>query len=186
MPVHRPSTHGTVTPDVAMDLDSKTASSTMEDVKTSSRLQRGDTRTAVIVYGPGQEKMVSTFADVLGKPFRLADSFQGVMTMEQELVLGISADSARISMATRDKNAVVAIHAHNVNLGMPPDTYLSAHCDYEFLYTETRFLRRDLARFISFTLGQISHHETLMAKPRTFFISTTFPASELLCLTLKY
>ncbi|KAH8156766.1 hypothetical protein CIB48_g11483 [Xylaria polymorpha] len=148
MPVHRPSTHGTVTPDVAMDLDSKTASSTMEDVKTSSRLQRGDTRTAVIVYGPGQEKMVSTFADVLGKPFRLADSFQGVMTMEQELVLGISADSARISMATRDKNAVVAIHAHNVNLGMPPDTYLSAHCDYEFLLATTRPSWQNLARFL--------------------------------------
>ncbi|KAI0471304.1 3-dehydroquinate dehydratase [Xylaria cf. heliscus] len=175
MPVHRPGTNGTITLDVAMDLDSKAASSTMGDVKTSCRLQRGDTRTAVIIYGPGQEKMVSTFADVLGKPFRLADSFQGVMTTEQEIVLGISADSARISMAARDRNAVVAINAHNVDLGMPPDTYLSAHCDYEFLYTETRFFRRDLARFISFTLGQISHHETLMAKPRTFFISTTFP-----------
>ncbi|KAI8954205.1 3-dehydroquinate dehydratase [Xylaria longipes] len=174
-PIHQPSTNGAVTPVVAMDIDSKAASSTIGDVKTSSRLQRGDTRTAVIVYGPGQEKIVSTFADVLGKPFRLADSFQGVVTKEQELVLGISADSARISMATRDRNAVVAIHAHNVDLGMPPDTYLSTHCDYEFLYTETRFFRRDLARFISFTLGQINHHETLMAKPRTFFISTTFP-----------
>ncbi|KAI0453455.1 3-dehydroquinate dehydratase [Xylaria acuta] len=175
MPVHRPNTDGTVTPDVTMDIDSKAPSSTMGDVKTSSRLQRGDARTAVIVYSPDQEKIVSIFADVLGKPFRLADSFQGVVATEQELVLGISADNARISMATRDRNAVVAIHAHNVDLGMPPDTYLSAHCDYEFLYTETRFFRRDLARFISFTLGQISHHETLMAKPRTFFISTTFP-----------
>ncbi|KAI0543906.1 3-dehydroquinate dehydratase [Xylaria curta] len=175
MPVHRPSTNGAVTPDVAMDIDSKAASSMIGDVGTGSRLQRGDTRTAVIIYGPGQERIVSIFADVLGKPFRLADSFQGVLTTEQELVLGISADSARISMITRDRNAVVAINAHNVDLGMPPDTYLSTHCDYEFLYTDTRFSRRDLARFISFTLGQISHHETLMAKPRTFFISTTFP-----------
>ncbi|KAJ2998693.1 hypothetical protein NUW58_g238 [Xylaria curta] len=175
IPVHRPSANGTVTPEVAMDLDSKAAPSTTGGVRTNSRLQRGDTRTAVIVYGPGQEKIVSIFADVLGKQFRLADSFQGVMAAEQELVLGISADSARIGMASRDRNAAVAIHAHNVELGMPPDTYLSTHCDYEFLYTETNFSRRDLARFISFTLGQISHHETLMAKPRTFFISTTFP-----------
>ncbi|KAI0407720.1 3-dehydroquinate dehydratase [Xylaria palmicola] len=175
MPVHRPNATATLTPEVAMDLDSKGVSSTMDSFKTSGGLRRGDTRTAVIIYGPGQENIVSTFADVLGKPFRLADSFQGVITTEQELVLGIAADSARIGISSRDRSAMVAIHAHNVDLGMPPDTDLSAHCDYEFLYTETRFLRRDLARFISFTLGQISHHETLVAKPRTFFISTTFP-----------
>ncbi|KAI0206747.1 3-dehydroquinate dehydratase [Astrocystis sublimbata] len=175
MPVHRTDSNGTVTLDIAMDLDFKTASSTAGDVKTNSRLQRGDTRTAVIVYGPGQEKIVSIFADVLGKPFRLTHSFQAIRTAEQELVLGITAGSARLSVAARDRNTVVAIHVHNVDLGMPPDTFLSAQCDYEFLYTDTRFFRRDLARFISFTLGQISHHETLMAKPRTFFISTTFP-----------
>ncbi|RWA09577.1 hypothetical protein EKO27_g5518 [Xylaria grammica] len=155
MPVHRPNTNGNVTPNVSMDLDSKAVTPTAGGVKTSSRLRRGDTRTAVIVYGPGQEKIVSTFADVLGKPFRLADNFQGIVTAEQEIVLGVSAESARVSVATRDRKAMVAIHAHNVDLGMPPDTYLSAHCDYEFLYTETLFFRRDLARFISFTLGQI-------------------------------
>jgi 3-dehydroquinate dehydratase-1 len=58
---------------------------------------------------------------------------------------------------------------------MPPDLDLSAECDYEFLYTEAPFFRRDLSRFIAFTLGQISHHEALMAKPRTYLISTTFP-----------
>ncbi|KAI1130102.1 3-dehydroquinate dehydratase [Nemania abortiva] len=176
VPVHRPSTTGTVTPNVAMDLDSKAAESSTGGVKTNSGLQRGDTRTAVIIYGPGQENVVSTFADVLGKPFRLADSFQGGMVGgELEMVLGVSAESARNSVASRDRDAVIAINAHNVDLGMPPDTYLSAQCDYEFLYTGTRFLRRDLARFVSFTLGQISNYETLMAKPRTFFISTTFP-----------
>lgn len=164
-----------------MDRDSQAASSasppsaTAGDVKTSSGLQTGDTRTAVIIYGPGQEKIVSTFADVLGKPFRLADGFQGTPAAGQELVLGISAECARAGVAARDRKALVAIHTHNVDLGMPPDTYLSAQCDYEFLYTETRFLRRDLARFISFTLGQVSNYEMLMAKPRTFFISTTFP-----------
>ncbi|KAJ8108761.1 hypothetical protein ONZ43_g6327 [Nemania bipapillata] len=175
VPVHRPNTNGTVTPNVAMDLDAKAAASIAGGFQTNSGLRRGDTRTAVIIYGPGQENVVSTFADVLGKPSRFADSLEGVMAGEQELVLGISAEGARASMASRDRNAMVAINAHNVDLGMPPDAYLSAQCDYEFLYTGTRFLRRDLARFISFTLGQISHYETLMAKPRTFFISTTFP-----------
>lgn len=172
---HQPGTNGTSASEVAMEVDSEVSPLNPNGVQASSGLRRGDTRTAIIIYGPGQETIVSTFADVLGKPFRIADSFQGVVAAEQDLVLGISVESARISIATRDRKAMVAIHAHNVDLGMPPDSYLSAHCDYEFLYTETRFFRRDLARFISFTLGQINHHETLMQKPRTFFISTTFP-----------
>ncbi|KAI1821400.1 3-dehydroquinate dehydratase [Xylaria intraflava] len=174
-PVIRPNTNGIVTPRAAMDLDPKAASPTTSGVKSSSGLRIGDTRTAVIIYGLGQENIVSTFADVLGKPFQLAGSFLGATATEQDLVLGISAESAKSSISARDRNVLIAIHTHNVDLGMPPDTYLSAQCDYEFLYTETRSFRRDLARFISFTLGQINYYETLMAKPRTFFISTTFP-----------
>ncbi|GAP85842.1 putative pentafunctional AROM polypeptide [Rosellinia necatrix] len=175
IPAHRLNTNGTVAPDVAMDIDSKAAPAAAGSIKTNSGLRVGDTRTAVIVYGPGQEKIVSTFADVLGKSFRLADGFQGVGAADRGSVLGISAEGARAGVAARDRNATVAIHTHNVDLGMPPDPYLSTQCDYEFLYTETRFFRRDLARFIAFTLGQINNYETLMAKPRTFFISTTFP-----------
>ncbi|KAI1502635.1 3-dehydroquinate dehydratase [Biscogniauxia marginata] len=169
------SMNGAIAAGVEMELDRRSRSPVTPGIKTSSGLQRGDTRTAVIIYGPGQEKIVSVFADILGKPSRLADSFQGVTSAEQDLVLGISAESAKIDISSRNRDAMVAINAHCVNLGMPPDTYLSTQCDYEFLYTETPFFRRDLARFISFTLGQIDHHETLMSKPRTYFISTTFP-----------
>lgn len=143
--------------------------------KTSIRLQKGDTRTAVVIYGPGQENIVSVFADVLGKPHRMADSFQGITSAEQDLVLGMPSSCAKIDVASRNRDAVVAINAHCVNLGMPPDTYISSQCDYEFLYPEASFSRRELARFISFTLGQITHHDSLMSKPRTYFISTTFP-----------
>ncbi|KAI1327215.1 3-dehydroquinate dehydratase [Xylariaceae sp. FL0255] len=173
--VHIDTMNGTPTPDFEMEDGRQSATPTARSLTTSSGLRRGDTRTAVIVYRPGQEKIVSIFADVLGKPSQLADSFQGVMMTQQDLVLGVSAASAKIGLATRDQNAVVVIHTHNVELSMPPDEYLSVHCDYEFLYSETPYFRRDLARFISFTLGQIDHHETLMAKPRTYFISTTFP-----------
>ncbi|KFY91866.1 hypothetical protein V498_05280 [Pseudogymnoascus sp. VKM F-4517 (FW-2822)] len=38
----------------------------------------GDTRTVIIVHGQGQEGIVSVFADVLGKPFRLATSLRSV------------------------------------------------------------------------------------------------------------
>ncbi|KAI1809172.1 3-dehydroquinate dehydratase [Poronia punctata] len=171
----RPETSDTTTSGLAMDVNSKLPSPSQDGGKMSSGLRPGDNRTAVIIYGPGQESMVSTFADVLGKPFQMTDSFQGAATAEQDMVLGISAENARVGIITRDRNAMVLIHAHNVDLGMPPDDHLSVYSDYEFLYSEKRFFRRDLARFISFTLGQINHHHTLMQKPRTFFISTTFP-----------
>ncbi|RYP81202.1 hypothetical protein DL770_005970 [Monosporascus sp. CRB-9-2] len=171
----------TSTPAAAIDMDvdvdsgRSLISPALNGVKSSSGLQRGDTRTAVIVHGPGQEKIVSVFADVLGKPYRIADSFRGIASGEQDVVLGMSLENAKVDISTRKKTSLVAIHAHCVDLGMPPDTYLSAHCDYEFLYTETQFFRRDLARFLSTTLGQINRHDALMSKPRTYFLSMTFP-----------
>jgi 3-dehydroquinate dehydratase-1 len=135
----------------------------------------GDTRTAVIVFGRGQEKIVSVFADVLGKPYRLASGFAEVGTGDHGTVIGIADTAARVDIGSRNGTLMVVINAHCVNLGMPPDIDLSAAADYEFLYTESPFFRRDLSRFIAFTLGQISHHEALITKPRTYFISTTFP-----------
>lgn len=160
--------------DVDMDMGRQTPPVT-NGSSFGSGPQRGDTRIVVIVYGPEQDKIVSIFADVLGKPYRLTNAFGDVSVADQGLVVGILAGNAKSDIDARDRGLVVAINAHCVNLGMPPDLQLSAHCDYEFLYTEAPFYRRDLSRFISFTLGQINHHETLMAKPRTYFISTTFP-----------
>jgi 3-dehydroquinate dehydratase-1 len=135
----------------------------------------GDTRIVVIIYGQGQEKIVSVFADVLGKPYRLAPCFQAVGSEDHGTVIGIATSDAKMDIGVRNKMLMVTINAHCVGLGMPPDIDLSAASDYEFLYTEQPFFRRDLSRFIAFTLGQISHHEALITKPRTYFISTTFP-----------
>lgn len=161
-------------PDVDMDMSSLSPP-IMTTTSYGSGPQRGDTRIVVIIYGPGQEQIVSVFAEVLGKSHRQIEAFKDVNEVDQGLVVGIQAGGARADIAERDRARVVVINAHCVHLGMPPDIYLSAQCDYEFLYTETPFFRRDLCRFISFTLGQLNHHETLMAKPRTYFISTTFP-----------
>ncbi|PSR82466.1 type I 3-dehydroquinase-domain-containing protein [Coniella lustricola] len=165
-----------VGPDSDVEMDVKARSlPTMTTTSFGSGPQRGDTRIVVIVYGLGQENIVSIFAEVLGKSHRMIDAFGDINEVDQDLVVGVLADNARVDIAQRDRRLVVAINAHCVNLGMPPDVLLSAQCDYEFLYSETPFFRRDLCRFISFTLGQLNHHETLMAKPRTYFISTTFP-----------
>lgn len=118
---------------------------------------------------------MSIFADVLGKPQRIATSFSAVGNGDHGTVIGLAASDAKVDIGSRNKTLMVAINAHCVDLGMPPDVDLSAASDYEFLYTETPFFRRDLSRFIAFTLGQTSHHEALITKPRTYFISTTFP-----------
>jgi len=160
----------------AMDIDVRESTSPAAGDATFGRApQRGDTRIVVIIYGPDQEKIVAVFAEVLGKPYRLQKGFKHVTKDDRDLVVGVSADCAKLDIAERDNDSVVAINAHCVNLGMPPDPYLSEQCDYEFLYTEAPFFRRDLSRFISHTLGQLNPHEALMAKPRTYFISTTFP-----------
>ncbi|EDO02367.1 hypothetical protein SS1G_04843 [Sclerotinia sclerotiorum 1980 UF-70] len=135
----------------------------------------GDERIVVIVFGQGQDKIVPVFADVLGKPYRMATNFSSVRNEDHGTVIGIAAGDAKVDIDSRNRSLIVAINAHCVALGMPPDLNLSASTDYEFLYTETPFFRRDLSRFISFILGQISHHEALITKPRTYFISTTFP-----------
>lgn len=145
------------------------------DAMFASRPRRGDTRIVVIVYGAGQESVVGVFADVLGKPYRLGGGFKDVTGDDGDLVVGITAADAKMDVFARDKKLVIAINAHCTGLGMPPDIQLSAQCDYEFLYTEAPFFRRDLSRFISHILGQLNHHDTLMAKPRTYIISTTFP-----------
>jgi len=160
--------------DVNMDRDTRTPPLAIGS-RFGSGPQKGDTRIVVIMYGRGQESIVSVFAEVLGKPFTTRAGFKDVSPVDRGLVVGTPADAAKADIEVRDRELVVAINAHCVDLGMPPDLQLSAECDYEFLYTSTPFFRRDLSRFISFTLGQINHHETLMAKPRTYFISTTFP-----------
>ncbi|KAK9423690.1 putative Pentafunctional AROM polypeptide [Seiridium unicorne] len=160
---------------IDMGIDRRSISPATNGVKFGSGPKKGDTRIVVIVYGHGQENIVSVFADVLGKSYRLADGFRSVSSADKDVVIGVAAEKAKEDVSVRSKALVVAINAHNVNLGMPPDLNLSAECDYEFLYTESPFFRRDLSRFTSFVLGQINHHEALMAKTRTYFISTTFP-----------
>ncbi|KAK4147986.1 type I 3-dehydroquinase-domain-containing protein [Dichotomopilus funicola] len=160
----------------AKDVDMEHPSPPVQpDVHLCSEPERGDTRIVVIVYGLGQEKIVDVFAEVLGKPSQIKNRFEDVTQQDQNCVVGIPAESAKEDIATRNRGLLVSVNAHCTGLGMPPDIYLSAQCDYEFLYTETPFFRRDLARFTSHILGQLCLHRALIEKPRTFIISTTFP-----------
>jgi 3-dehydroquinate dehydratase-1 len=75
----------------------------------------GDSRIVVIVYGQGQEKIVSVFADVLGKPYRLASSFSAVGSEDHGTVIGVAASDAKVDIGLRNRVLIVAINAHCVN-----------------------------------------------------------------------
>lgn len=167
--------NGSITPD-HMSIDQTSQSPVMLHGRSlRGAPEEGDKRIPVIVFRNGQDRVLTVVAEVLGKPLKLRESFKEVTGEDQGHVIGIPSEKAKVDVESRMQDRVVAINAHCVTLGMPPDSHLSTHCDYEFLYTESPYFRRYLARFISFTLGQISHHEELMAKPRTYFMSTTFP-----------
>jgi 3-dehydroquinate dehydratase I len=140
-----------------------------------------DIRIPVVVYQEGCDDIVISVADVLGKPHRLVRSLAEIDTPSKDTVVGILLEDARkltegsrTELEQRDSTTFVVINTHCVESGEAPDESLSRQCDYEFLYSQKLFVRKDLARFLSFTLGQINHHARLIRKPRTCFIALTF------------
>ncbi|KAK0386739.1 hypothetical protein NLU13_6575 [Sarocladium strictum] len=134
----------------------------------------GDMRTVVVLYETGQDHIASLLAEVLGRPYTIKSDFKDVSREDRMEVVGIKTEHAKASLSFKDSELQVAIYTHQVD-SYRADSILSTACDYEFLYSDTSTLRQDLARFASFVLGQSNQHELLMAKARTYFISTTFP-----------
>lgn len=130
--------------------------------------------TTVIVFQPGQEHIVHMVAEVLGKPWTTETSLS-TLSKADVVVAGVVTGDLERNLENCDRAAIVLINTHSVEDGSSPDDALSERCDYEFLYTRTPFLRRDLTRFLSLILGQTRPHEDLRTKTRTNFISTTFP-----------
>ncbi|KAF2461730.1 type I 3-dehydroquinase-domain-containing protein [Lineolata rhizophorae] len=132
----------------------------------------------LIVHSEGEVGIVGVFADVLGQPWRSVET-PGEVRMEPDptTVLGIGAAAYGLGGRRQRWRRRIVINAHCVDAegAAPPDEALTARCDYEYLYTRRPFFRRDLARFLSFILGQTDHHRDLSRKKRTTLISTTFP-----------
>ena len=137
-------------------------------------LSNGIKPALLIIYGEGQENIVSIIADVLGQSWELTTSVQEAKAGLDSIIYGISSVLAGSQLDDWDHSRLV-INAHCVDGGHGLDESLTTRCDYEYLYTKSPFFRRDLARFLSFVLGQISHHRDLTEKVRTTLISTTFP-----------
>lgn len=133
------------------------------------------TRTIVIVFGPGQEHIVHMVAEVLGKPWTTETSLATLAKASDVIVDGVLAQDLDRSLEGCDRSALLLINTHCVEDGSAPENTLTEKCDYEFLFSRSPFLRRDLTRFLSMILGQTRPHEDLRTKSRTNFISTTFP-----------
>ncbi|MCJ1446494.1 MAG: hypothetical protein MMC23_006999 [Stictis urceolatum] len=141
-------------------------------------LHSGDTRTVVVVFNGSNGGIVGTVADVLGRRWRIVGRKQFVDILEGETeVVGLSAAEAMdVLPAPAGRTDLLIINTHCIEKANPaPDAILTEACDYEFLYFESPFFRRDLARFLSHVLGQTDFHEQLVKKERSYFISTTFP-----------
>ncbi|KAJ5556831.1 hypothetical protein N7494_000746 [Penicillium frequentans] len=136
---------------------------------------RPPTSTIVIVFGPNQEHIVHMVAEVLGKPWTTETSLATLNRVGDVVVVGVWAQNLHRSLEGCDRSSLVMINTHCVEDGSAPEDQLSETCDYEFLYSKSAFLRRDLTRFLSLILGQTRPHEDLRTKTRTNFISTTFP-----------
>lgn len=132
-------------------------------------------RTIVIVFGSGQEHIVQIVAEVLGKPWTTETSLATLPKGSDVVVAGVLAQDLERSLEGCDRSALILINVHCVEDGSAPEDALTEACDYEFLFSRSPFLRRDLTRFLSLILGQTRPHEDLRTKSRTNFISTTFP-----------
>ena len=137
------------------------------------QLAAADLKTIVIVTDQPNNSILRTVAEVTGKSWRRVSCMLEIEE-EERSVVGITVDAAKIGMNARRKDSII-INTYRVEGATSPDAELTDLCDYEFLYLESPFLRRDLTRFLSHILGQANFHEQLLKKQRSNLISTTFP-----------
>ncbi len=128
----------------------------------------------LILHNDGEEEIVALFADVLGQKWESTSSIQDAKNGPPTTVYGLSHAAIGSQLDNWDRSRLL-INTHRVDGGHQWNEYITDRCDYEYLYTRAPFFRRDVARFLSFTLGQIGPHRDLTKKARTTLISTTFP-----------
>ncbi|KAF2013772.1 aldolase [Aaosphaeria arxii CBS 175.79] len=128
----------------------------------------------LLIHNEGEGDIVSAFADVLGQKWESASTILEVQDGPSETVYGMPSSAVGPQLDSWDRSRLV-INTHCVDGGHTLDETLTERCNYEYLYTKSPFVRRDVARFLSFILGQIGHHRDLAKKARTTLISTTFP-----------
>ncbi|KAK4575209.1 hypothetical protein LTR86_001061 [Recurvomyces mirabilis] len=133
-----------------------------------------ETPRLLVVYDKGQDDIVKTVADVIGQKFELVDKVEKIEGHAENIVVGLeNAAVGQVSDIGQLKRIIITTHC--IDAADLRDEDVTSRCDYEYLYLQKQFDRRDLARFLGFVLGQIKPHEDLRKKTRTTLLSTTFP-----------
>jgi 3-dehydroquinate dehydratase-1 len=128
----------------------------------------------LVLFDEGQENILHVIADVVGQPFLTLTALEELENRQEDVVIGLSNQRVSNPEALHAAQRTI-ITTHCLDAGDLRDETTTSHCDYEYLYNQKPFLRRDLARFLGFVLGQIKPHDDLIKKRRTTLLSTTFP-----------
>ncbi|KAM3420870.1 hypothetical protein BST61_g4109 [Cercospora zeina] len=127
----------------------------------------------LVVFDKDQEEITRIIADVLGHAYRPVDGLEGARGWSDEAVVGLEKEfiSAPESLRSLDRTIIMT---RCVDGPDSSDEFQTEYCDYEYLYSQTTPIRRDVARFLAFVLGQSKPHEDLRRKPRTKMLCMTF------------
>ena len=128
----------------------------------------------LVIYDQYQDGIVRLIAQVLGRQYYLAQSILDAESGAFDEVVGL-AGTGDLTKLKEGSWSRTIINTCCIDGGRTADPSATAVCDYEYLYTEKPFCRRDLTKFLAFVLGQSRPHEELAKKASTTFISTTFP-----------
>ncbi|OQN96874.1 hypothetical protein B0A48_17428 [Cryoendolithus antarcticus] len=128
----------------------------------------------LLLFDAEHEDILQIAGDVLGEPYVCIEAIEDLGSHVDACVIGIcNALLLEPGLLREGRRSIITTHC--LDVGDQRDEALTEHCDYEYLYTRSPFLQRDLARFLGFVLGQIKPHDDLKGKTRTTLLSTTFP-----------
>ena len=134
----------------------------------------GEPPRLLILFDQGQDDIVKIVADVLGQPYGFVDSTDDVAGRSDGVIVGLQ-NTLISDPEALERVGRISITTHAIDAQDLRDERFTSFCDYEYLYTQKKFPRQDLARFLGFVLGQIKPHDDLTKKARTTLLSTTFP-----------
>ena len=128
----------------------------------------------LILFDKGQHEIVGVVADVLGHAYSIVGSLDDAAGRSDVIVVGLENTSIS-EWGSVGKIGRTVITTHAIDDRDLRNEHLTSFCNYEYLYTKRQFIRRDVARFLGFILGQFRPHDDLSKKARTTLLSTTFP-----------
>ncbi|KAH9839631.1 shikimate 3-dehydrogenase (NADP+) [Teratosphaeria destructans] len=128
----------------------------------------------LVLFDDGQEVIVKLVADILGQKHVVVGQLDEGAGQLDNVVVGLDNSLVSQPESLRRYDRVV-LTTHCVDGKDFRDERVTTFCDYEYLYTRDQGVRRDLARYLGFVLGQMKPHDDLKKKARTTLLSTTFP-----------